>query len=72
LKHKEGYRICKAMIENKGLKIIPDFRKPDNIRFGLNSLYNSFEEIFIAVKRIKEILDTNEFENFDLEFDAVT
>ena len=72
LKHKEGYRICKAMIENKGLKIIPDFRKPDNIRFGLNSLYNSFEEIFIAVKRIKEILYTNEFENFDLEFDAVT
>lgn len=72
LKHKEGYRICKALIESKGLKIIPDFRKPDNIRLGLNSLYNSFEEIFIAVKRIKEILVTNEFENFNLEFVAVT
>jgi len=72
LKHKEGYRICKAMIEGDNLKIIPDFRKPDNIRLGLNSLYNSFEEIFISVKRIKEILDKKEYENFNLEFDAVT
>ena len=72
LKHKEGYRICKAMIENEKLKVIPDFRKPNNIRLGVNSLYNSFAEVFTTVKRIEEILVNKEYENYDLEFDAVT
>ena len=72
LKHKEGYRICKAMIENEKLKVIPDFRKPNNIRLGVNSLYNSFAEVFTTVKRIEEILVNKEYENYDLKFDAVT
>lgn len=72
LKHNEGYRICRTLIENRNLTIIPDFRKPDNIRLGVNSLYNSFEEIYLAVKRIEEILKNEEYKNYSNNFDSVT
>ena len=64
LKHKEGYRICQALIypENKAEKIIPDFREPDNIRFGFVPLYTSFTEVWQTVQRLKEIVQTKEFE----------
>jgi kynureninase len=66
LKHPEGYRICQALIhpKNSALKIIPDFREPDNIRFGITPLYTSFSDIRKTVIRLKEIVATREFEQF--------
>lgn len=64
LKHKEGYRICQALIhpKNDAKKIIPDFREPDNIRFGFVPLYTSFIEVWQTIQRLKTIVQTNEFE----------
>jgi kynureninase len=66
LKHTEGYRICQALIhpKNSDIKVIPDFREPDNIRFGITPLYTSFSEIRKTVFRLKEIVATREFEGF--------
>jgi kynureninase len=66
LKHTEGYRICQALIHpiNSEIKVIPDFREPDNIRFGITPLYTSFSEIRKTVFRLKEIVATREFEGF--------
>ena len=36
------------------MNVLPDFREPDNIRLGIAPLYNTFEEIYSAVFRLKE------------------
>jgi kynureninase len=74
LKHPEGYRICQALIHpvNSELKIIPDFREPDNIRFGITPLYTSYSEIRNTVFRLKEIVTTREFEHFSATRKVVT
>jgi kynureninase len=67
IRHLEGYRINRALIapiENKK-SIIPDFRPPDLIRLGIAPLYTSFSDVHETVKRIKEIVLTEEFRRFD-------
>lgn len=66
IQHSEGYRINRAMIEpaDGSPSIIPDFRPPNNIRLGIAPLYNTFEEIFQTIVRIKKIVETKEFERF--------
>ncbi len=66
IQHPEGYRINRAMIEpiDGSPVIIPDFRPPNNIRLGIAPLYNTFEEIFQTIVRIKTIVETREFERF--------
>lgn len=74
LKHIEAYRICQALIHPKSnnVKIIPDFREPDNIRFGFTPLYTTFSEIWTTVERLKNIVEMNEFEMFSKEKKTVT
>jgi kynureninase len=74
LQHSEAYRICQSLIHPKNgtLKIIPDFREPDNIRFGFTPLYTTFTEIWQTVERIKKIMETKEFEQFSNEKKLVT
>lgn len=54
LGHEEAWRIDQALIHN--LKVLPDFRKPDNIRLGITPLYTSFEDIYQAVMRMKQVV----------------
>ena len=74
LKHPESYRICQALINpnQSPLTIIPDFREPDNIRFGLAPLYTSFFEIWQTITRLKEIMKTREYEKFEVSRKPVT
>ena len=52
LGHEEAWRIDQALIHD--LKVLPDFRKPDNLRLGITPLYTSFEDIYGAVMRMKQ------------------
>jgi len=54
IRHLEGYRINRALIEE--MDLIPDFREPDNIRLGIAPLYISFEEIYEGVERIRRVV----------------
>jgi kynureninase len=74
LKHQEGYRICQALIHpnNNGIKIIPDFREPDNIRFGITALYTTFSEIWQTINRLKEIMESKEYQYFSEVRNSVT
>jgi kynureninase len=74
LRHPEGYRINRAMIEPEegGLCVIPDFRTPDNIRLGIAPLYNTFEEIHIALSRMRNIMVGVEYKRFASEPAGVT
>ena len=59
IRHPEGYRINRALIEE--MDLIPDFRAPDNIRLGIAPLYISFEEIFEGVKRIRRVVEEKRY-----------
>jgi kynureninase len=55
IRHPEGYRINRALIEE--MKVLPDFREPDNIRLGLAPLYTSFVEVWDAVDRMRRVVE---------------
>jgi kynureninase len=70
LGHDEGYRIDRALIEE--MNVLPDFRAPDNIRFGLVPLYTSFEDVFTAVARLETVVREKRYEKYALARDSVT
>ncbi len=76
LRHPEAYRICRALIDpqpgDTNLKVIPDFRAPNNIRLGIAPLYTSFTDIHRALKRIKTIVEDGIFQNYSKEQLKVT
>jgi len=74
LKHSEAFRISQALIypKNNELKIIPDFREPNNIRFGLAPLYSSFQQIWQTVHRLKNIVETKEYRLYSDERKNIT
>jgi kynureninase len=55
LSHPDAWPIDRALIEDG--KVIPDFRAPDNLRFGLAPLYNSHLDVHTAIQRIKTIIE---------------
>ena len=54
-RHRNAFEVCQALIADG---VIGDFRAPDVIRFGLTPLYLGFEDIWDAVRRMRDILDT--------------
>lgn len=74
LRHPEAYRINRALIEAEppALRVIPDFREPDNLRCGVAPLYNSFTDIHRAMERLKTIVTERLYEAYSAERAAVT
>jgi len=74
LRHPEGYRITRALIESPSpaIRVIPDFRTPDNIRLGIAPLYNSYKDIHRSMKRMKEIVENKLYEDYSKEMLTVT
>ena len=70
LGHVEGWRINQCMI--KEMKIIPDFRAPDNIRLGIAPLYTSFADIHTAITRMERIVKERLYEKYSTETTTVT
>lgn len=63
LSHPDAWPIDRAIIEIG--KVIPDFRAPDNLRFGLAPLYNSHLDVHTAIQRIKAIVKSGAFVDFE-------
>ena len=70
LRHLEGYRINRALVEQ--MQLLPDFREPDNLRLGLTPLYTSFGEIWEGVDRIRRVVEEKRYEKYPLERLTVT
>jgi kynureninase len=66
IKHPEAFRITRALIESPSpaVRVIPDFRTPDNIRLGLTPLYTTFDEVHRAMTRIKTIVEEGIYKDF--------
>ena len=70
LRHLEGYRINRAMIEE--MNILPDFREPDNLRLGLAPLYTRFVDIWEGVDRIRRVVAQNLYKKYPSDRQTVT
>ena len=70
LGHPDGYAIDRALIEAK--KVIPDFRAPDNIRFGFSPLYTTFGEVEEAVRRTKDVIESGLYRDYAVAKGVVT
>lgn len=70
LRHGDGWRVAQALIEEG--KVIPDFRAPDNIRFGFAPLYTSFVDVHTAICRIERIVATGIHESYPVGRKEVT
>jgi kynureninase len=70
LGHPEGLRIDRALIEE--LRVIPDFRYPDNIRLGIAPLYTSFTEIHEGIIRLRRVIAERLYEKYPTERPDVT
>jgi kynureninase len=53
-------------------KVIPDFRSPDNIRLGITPLYTSYQDIYRALQRLKQIIEQEIYLKYPEERSAVT
>jgi kynureninase len=70
LGHPEGLRIDRALIEE--MKVIPDFRYPNNIRLGVAPLYTSYVEIYEGLQRLRAVLVERRYEKYPIERPDVT
>ncbi len=70
LRHTEGYRINRALIEE--MNLLPDFREPDNLRLGLTPLYTSFQDVWEGVERIRQVVAEGRYLNYPLERQKIT
>jgi kynureninase len=55
LRHKDGLAVVRAVAD---LGVIGDFRPPDLCRFGLAPLYTRFVDVWDAVERIAEVVES--------------
>jgi kynureninase len=55
LAHPEGWPLAQALIEVG--KVIPDFRAPNSLRFGLAPLYTTHLEVHTAVQRLRSVVE---------------
>ena len=58
-RHKEAHAICQALIARG---VIGDFRDPDILRFGFAPAYLRFADMAEAVRHMKEVLETGEWQ----------
>ena len=62
LEHEEAARICKALKEDG---VIPDFRAPNGIRLAPVALYNTFEDVWHTIQKLKVIMDEKRYEKYE-------
>lgn len=70
LGHPEAARIDRTLIEQ--MNVLPDFRRPDNLRLGIASLYTSFQDIYTAMTRLHHVVAEQLYEQYSPEMPDVT
>ncbi len=70
LGHPEAWRIAQAL--KAEMKVIPDFRRPDNLRFAVAPLYTSFGELYEAMARLQKVVEQKMYEKYPAETTTVT
>lgn len=69
LGHADGWRIAQALIQEAN--ILPDFRRPDNIRLGIAPLYTSYTEIYDALVRLRRVVTDKLYERYPADTEGI-
>ncbi|MBA3881663.1 MAG: hypothetical protein H0X73_02875 [Chthoniobacterales bacterium] len=67
--HEDAQPMCLAL---RAQGVIPDFRKPDVVRFAPSPLYNNFADCWDAMEILKEIATSRSYEQFEGAASLVT
>ena len=70
LRHPEAWRLCRTLVEELG--VVPDFREPDLIRFGVAPLSSRFIDVWDAMDRLRTAVAERRYERFAMERSRVT
>ena len=70
IRHPEAWRLCRALVEELG--VIPDFREPDLIRFGVTPINTRFVDVWDALDRLRGAVHERRYERFPVERTRVT
>ena len=70
LGHPEGLRIDRALIED--MRVIPDFRYPDNIRLGIAPLYTRYVDIHEGMLRLRRVITEGLYKKYPTARPEVT
>lgn len=70
VRHPDAWQLCRALIERAG--VVPDFRRPDSIRFGLPPLYTRYVDAWDLVDRLRRLLESGEYRDVDAGTARVT
>ena len=70
LRHADAWPITRALIERAG--VIPDFRGPDSVRFGIAPLYTRHADVWDAMDRLRGLVTRGEHAAFDAAPGRVT
>jgi kynureninase len=70
LQHEHAWPITQALIHEH--RVIPDFRQPDTIRFGITPLYTTYDELDRAVDALVNVLEQRQHLHYPRERQGVT
>ena len=69
LRHDDAYRISQALIAHQ---VVPDFRRPDLVRFGCSPLTTSFSDVYEAMRRLRDIVSSGRHLDIEIPTRRVT
>jgi len=67
--HPRAWQICQAL---KAAGVIPDYRTPDRLRLGLAPLYTRFVDVYEAMERLRQIVESGAWREFSASPARVT
>ena len=69
LAHPQAWQLTQALIARQ---VVPDFRTPDRVRLGPAPLYTRFVDVWDAMARFRDVLESGEHERFPAQHARVT
>ena len=69
LAHPQAWQLTQALLERG---VVPDFRTPDRVRLGPAPLYTRFVDVWDAMDRFREVLESRAYERYPEQRARVT
>jgi kynureninase len=69
LRHQAAWQLCRALIDEQ---VVPDYREPDLVRFGLSALTTSFVDVHEAMRRLRDLTASGRYLDVETTRSRVT